>query len=120
MGVLIEFIRKAVVLVLVMEVLLWLQPGKNYGPYLKMLVGIMVVYSLVGGIFDVFGKFGKGIQFAFPEYAWTGDWSIDDLDNEAEDTTETAHNTIEIEQIDIPIQQIEIGKIALEGSDDVP
>ena len=52
----VDWIRKAVVLVLLMEVVLQLQAGKQYESYLKMLVGIMVVYSITVGTFGAFFK----------------------------------------------------------------
>ena len=66
----IEVIRKVVILVLLMEVVLQLQSGKQYEPYIKMLVGVMVVYSLVRGIFGAWGVFEGELK----EFQWTGNW----------------------------------------------
>ena len=56
----VEWIRKIVILVLLMEVVLQLQSGRQYEAYIRMLIGIMVLYNLVGGIFGVFRKIENG------------------------------------------------------------
>ncbi len=71
---LIDGIRKVVVLVLLMELVLQLQSGKQYEQYIRMLVGIMVVYSLVGGIFGVFTGVEERLLAPMEEFQWAGDW----------------------------------------------
>ena len=68
----VDWIRKAVVLVLLMEVVLQLQAGKQYESYLKMLVGIMVVYSITVGILGAFSKM-EGLE-PMKEFQWDSAW----------------------------------------------
>lgn len=70
----IEMIRKVVILVLLMEAVLQMQSGKQYEAYIKMLVGIMVVYSLVSGIFGVFREIENGGLAPMQEFQWSGEW----------------------------------------------
>lgn len=70
----IEGIRKVVVLVLLMELVLQLQSGKQYEQYIRMLVGIMVVYSLVSGIFSVFTGVEEHLLAPMEEFQWAGGW----------------------------------------------
>lgn len=102
----VEGIKKIVVLVLLMELVMQIQPGKEYEPYIKMLVGIMVVYSIFSGIFNVFGKFSE-IQIApMKEFVWSGEWSIE------EETVLEEKKEIRIEKIIIEeIKQNEIKTI---------
>lgn len=102
----VEGIRKVVVLVLLMELVLQLQSGKQYEPYIKMLVGIMVVYSLVSGIFGVIGNLGEGILAPMQEFQWAGNWEFE-VEYQAEDETE-----INIAPVtDITIEEIKIHEI---------
>lgn len=78
----IEVIRKVVILVLLMEVVLQMQSGKQYEAYIKMLVGIMVVYSLVSSIFGVFRELENGGLAPMQEFQWSGEWYVD-LDDQA-------------------------------------
>ncbi len=52
----VEWIRKIVILVLLMEVVLQLQAGRQYEAYIRMLIGLMVLYNLVSGIWGAFGQ----------------------------------------------------------------
>ena len=72
---LLDGIRKIVVLVLLMELVIQMQPGKNYEPYIKMLVGIMVVYSIVVGISDVFSGITSFQMKPMQEFVWNSDWN---------------------------------------------
>lgn len=67
----VEWIRKLVLLVLLMEVVLQLQAGKQYEAYIKMLVGIMVIYSLVSGIFVFLGNLEQIKLEPMQEFQWT-------------------------------------------------
>ncbi len=120
MQVFIEMIRKVVVLVLIMEVLLQLQSGKQYEPYLKMFVGLVMAYSLVVGIMGVFGRLENGTDLSFLEYKWSGNWNLDNFAAPTGDISETENTSTEIEQVDIPIQHIELEKIEIERIGSVP
>lgn len=85
----IELIRKIVILVLLMEVVLHLQSGKQYEPYIKMLVGIMVVYSLISGIFGVFRDVENRGLAPMQEFQWSGNW-FTDLEEQAQEQVEEA------------------------------
>ena len=120
----IELIRKVVILVLLMEVVLQLQSGKQYEGYIKMLVGIMVIYSLVSGIFGVLGKMENGGLAPMQEFRWHGNLFAD-LQNQAQEEMEDNNipkaeelmtiSTVTI-QVDVPtvgkvnIEQIHVGK----------
>ncbi len=82
----IEGIRKLVVLVLVMELVLQLSPGKQYEPYMKILVGIMVIYSLTAGIFGAFGSLEKVLE-PMEDRRWNSAW-IWEIEQQAEEITE--------------------------------
>ena len=102
---LVELIRKIVVIVLVLELLLQLQPGKDYEPYLKLFVGLFVVLALVRGIHS--GISWNGLEVRFPSDVF--EWSIGDIKEET--------GTSEIE---IPINHIAIEKIEIERIGNVP
>ena len=82
----IEGIRKVVVLVLLMELVLQLQSGKQYESYIKMLVGIMVIYSLVVGLFGAFSNFEEVLK-PMEEMQWTGEW-LWNFEQQAEELAE--------------------------------
>ncbi len=86
MNVIIEGIRKIVVLVLLAELVLQLQSGKKYEPYMKLLVGIMVVYSLVSVIFGAFGGLENALA-PMQEMQWSGEW-LWEIEVRAEEMTE--------------------------------
>lgn len=102
----IDLIRKMVVMVLILELIMQLQPGKNYEPYLKMFVGLFIVYSLVSGIFD--GALQEGFYVNWPTYEL--EWVEE----------ETKEDMKEIEKIEIPINQIKIEKIEIERIGQLP
>ena len=81
----VDWIRKAVVLVLLMEVVLQLQAGKQYESYLKMLVGIMVVYSITVGTFGAFFKMEAWEPMK--EFQWDSAW-LDIFEKDAADYVE--------------------------------
>lgn len=86
MQLVIEAIRKVVVLVLLMELVLQMQVGKQYESYIKMLVGIMVVYSLVVGVFGVFSDFEEVLK-PMEDMQWSGEW-LWELERQAEEIVE--------------------------------
>ena len=49
----VELIRKIVVIVLLLEVLLQLQPGKDYDAYIKVFVGLIILLCIVGNLQNV-------------------------------------------------------------------
>ena len=86
MQLVIEAIRKVVVLVLLMELVLQMQVGKQYESYIKMLVGIMVVYCLVVGVFGVFSDFEEVLK-PMEDMQWSGEW-LWELERQAEEIVE--------------------------------
>ena len=103
--VLVDLIRKIVVIVLVLELILQLQPGKDYEPYLKLFVGLFVVFALVLGIHS--GVFWNGLQFRFPQDVF--EWSAGNIKEE-----------VGTSEIEIPINHIEIEKIEIERIGHIP
>lgn len=100
----VEWIRKAVVLVLLMEVVLQLQTGKQYESYLKMLVGVMVVYSLVAGIFDVFPKL-EGLA-PMKEFQWNDTLFVtleEDATMQEEEVLQSVISTVDV-QVEVPVE----------------
>ena len=129
----IEGIRKIVVLVFLMELVLQLQSGKQYEQYIRMLVGIMVVYSLVSGIFGVFTGVEEQLLAPMEEFQWAGDWyfsfeeqalaEMERVEENIEDASECEGNTGQIleetatfdVQVDMePISQINIEKVKIQ------
>jgi len=108
----IEAIRKVVVLVLLMELVMQLQVGKEYEPYIKMLAGIMVIYSLVSGVVSVTGSFGKNMLMPMQEFQWSGDWHAG-----FEEKTMEKNNEKQIEvEVNVPaINEIKIDEIKIKG-----
>ncbi len=116
----IEEIRKIVVLVLLMEIILQLQCGKQYEPYIKMLAGIIVIYSLVQGIFGFWNSLQINIGGLFSNFTWSSGWEEAAWDmNEAEKETEVIESSvIELSEIrinthieTITIEEIELGGV---------
>lgn len=70
MAYLIEAVKKLVVLVLLMELVIRMQSGKKYEAYIKLLVGLMVVYSVVSGVVRIFSA--ESLQELKPlqDYVW--------------------------------------------------
>ena len=107
----IEAIRKVVVLVLLMELVMQLQVGKEYEPYIKMLAGIMVIYSLVSGVVSVTGNFSKNMLKPMEEFQWSGDWYTWGKEKALEEHDE---KQIEVE-VNVPaISEIKINEIIID------
>ena len=130
----IEGIRKVVVLVLLMELVLQLQSGKQYEQYIRMLVGIMVVYSLVSGILGVFTGVEDRLLAPMEEFQWAGDWyfsfeeealaEMERVEENISDTSEQADSMGQGQklsdgqrvQVNIPpVSSITVDKITIEG-----
>lgn len=110
----IDGIRKIVVLVLLMELVMQMQSGKQYEPYIKMLVGIMVVYSIVSGIYGVFGNI-ESFQIApMQEFVWSGDWSIT-VPEEKETGDDITSDVEEVQVEQIVIEEIKVKEIGTVG-----
>ena len=113
MNLLIDFIRKAVILVLLMELVLCLQPGKQFAPYLKMLVGVMITYTLASHMIGIFsGGVGK-IERIFKEYEWSSNWSFA-LEEQAEYETEASLEETENTDIHISLGEVKVDNIKIE------
>ena len=121
----IEAIRKVVVLVLLMEIVLQIQAGKQYEPYIKMLVGVMVVYSLVSGVIR---QTDSGIWASLQEFQWSESW-YSEFGKEAEALAEAAMEKEKLQEVDggetghsigkidvrveiSPVAEVSVGKIA--------
>lgn len=130
---LIDGIRKVVVLVLLMELVLQLQSGKQYEQYIRMLVGIMVVYSLVSGIFGVFTGVEERLLAPMEEFQWVGDWyfsfeeqALAEMEQANEKISETSDGTQNADQASdgagslevhlniAPVSQINIEEIKIQ------
>ena len=125
MQLVIEAIRKVVVLVLLMELVLQMQVGKQYESYIKMLVGIMVVYSLVVGVFGAFSDFEEVLK-PMEDMQWCGDW-LWELERQAEEIVEDnleespgikeslgTESNIHVQVQISPVSEIVIEEIAVE------
>lgn len=120
-----EIIRKIVILVLLMEVVLQLQSGKQYEPYIKMLIGIMVVYRLVSGIFDVWTKMETVVLAPMQEFQWTGNWYAA-FEKQAQDQVEetgekgsvwgkaSEESNVIVESINVQVEIESIANISIE------
>lgn len=104
----IEAVRRIVVLVLLMEFVLHMQSGKQYESYIKMLVGVMVVYTITTGIYALIGK---NASFSFPpmqDFVWDAGESTEYVQ-----TDERRETGIQVDAVEIPpvkIEEIRIGK----------
>jgi hypothetical protein len=113
MPLLLEWIRKAVVLVLLMEVVLQMQAGKQYESYLKMLIGIMVVYNLVSGILGAFQNIEATGLAPMKEFQWAGAW-YNDLEEEVKgQVKQSVVPKVEV-QVEVPIE-VSVEKIDVGG-----
>ena len=129
----IEGLRKVVVLVLLMELVLQLQSGKQYEQYIRMLVGIMVVYSLISGILGVFTGVEDRLLAPMEEFQWAGDWYFSfeeeawsEIAQAGEEISEASDSTqnvgavsegvgnLEVQVNIAPISQINIGEIKIQ------
>ena len=111
----VEWIRKIVILVLLMEVILQLQAGRQYEAYIRMLVGLMVLYNLIGGIFGVFRKMENGGLEKMELFQWSQSL-FSSLEERAEgvvEDTEMQNESAVVEvQVDIlPVAEINIREI---------
>lgn len=116
----IELIKKVVVLVLLMDLVLQLQPGKVYEPYLKMLVGVMVLYSLISGIAGVWSRAGDWLVKPLENLGWISEGYLELEKQALEQTTEEVaeEHSIRVEVSvqpikTIQIEDIEIGKVGI-------
>lgn len=112
---LLDGIRKIVVLVLLMELVIQMQPGKNYEPYIKMLVGIMVVYSIAAGISDVFSGITSFHMKPMQEFVWNSDWNTA-IESDDSNILVDGHGrgNILADVDEIQVEQIVIGEIKIE------
>ena len=113
-------IRKIVVLVLLMELVVQMQSGKQYEPYIKMLIGIMVVYSIVSGISGVFAGITSFEMAPMQEFVWNGEWNLTGEALDEEDTDRTGIGDIssgveEVQVEEIVIEEIKIKEIGTVG-----
>lgn len=107
----VEGIRKAVILVLLMEVVAQLQAGKEYEKLFKMLTGLMVVYSLATVVIGFFSEESilEPLESFFLES--TDFISIDDTlwELEYEDQMQDEGRTADsIENISIPERSVTV------------
>jgi hypothetical protein len=111
----VEWIRKIVILVLLMEVVLQMQAGRQYEAYIRMLIGLMVLYNLVGGIFGAFRKIENGGLKEMEMFQWSKSLASD-LEERAEavvEGTEMENESANMEvQVNIlPVSEINIREI---------
>ena len=115
---LLDGVRKIVVLVLLMELVIQMQPGKAYEPFIKMMVGIMVVYSIVSGISDVFAGVTSFQIKPMQEFVWNSNWDEGikgttrerDMEDNRSGEISPKVDEVQIEQIvieDIKVKEIE-------------
>ena len=116
----IDGIRKIVVLVLLMELVVQMQSGKQYEPYIKMLIGIMVVYSIVSGISGVFAGITSFKMAPMQEFIWSGDWDaiggvLDEEDADKGDIGAISSRVEEVQVKEIVIEEIKVKEIGTVG-----
>lgn len=116
----IDGIRKIVVLVLLMELVVQMQSGKQYEPYIKMLIGIMVVYSIVLGISGVFEGIISFEMAPMQEFVWNGEWNLTGEVLDEEDAEEVGIGDIssgveEVQVKEIVIEEIKVKEIGTVG-----
>lgn len=110
----IDGIRKIVVLVLLMELVMQMQSGKQYESYIKMLVGVMVVYSIVSGICGVFGNPESFRIAPMQEFVWSGEWSVT-VPAEEEVKGDITSDVEEVQVEQIVIEKIKVKEIGTLG-----
>ncbi len=108
MQIVIEGVRKIVVLILLMELVLQLQTGKQYEAYIKLLVGIMVVFCMAQGVFGSFGHFEEWFMEPMQDFKWSGEWYAE-LEEQAQKQADEART-----QKDINVEEIKIDEIAID------
>ena len=111
MDFIIDGIRKIVVLVLLMELVLQMQSGKQYEPYIKMLIGIMVVYSIVSGISGVFAGITSFKMAPMQEFIWSGDWDAAGRGLDEENVDKGGMGDISSGVEEVQVKEIVIGEI---------
>lgn len=116
----IDGIRKIVVLVLLMELVVQLQSGKQYEPYIKMLIGIMVVYSIVSGISGVLAGITSFEMAPMQEFIWSGDWDtagggLNEDDEGKGGIGDISSNVEEVHVKEIVIEEIKVKEIGTVG-----
>ena len=116
----IDGIRKIVVLVLLMELVVQMQSGKQYEPYIKMLIGIMVVYSIVSGISGVFAGITSFKMAPMQEFIWSGDWDaiggvLEEEDADKGDIGAISSRVEEVQVKEIVIEEIKVKEIGTVG-----
>lgn len=113
MELLIEFIRKVVILVLLMELVLCLQPGKHFEPYLKMLVGVMITYTLVSHMLSAISGGLVEMEQALNQYKWASDYFFGEKE-EVDYETEVSLSEIEDTNIHISLGEVNVKKVKIE------
>lgn len=120
MQIVIELIRKIVVFVLLMEVVLQLQSGRQYESYIRMLIGIMVVYLLVRGVYGIWYSLEDSVLAPLEEFQWKDDWFYV-WQQEAQRITEDAEKNMQTEldeighiKTEVQIEAIRIRDIRIE------
>lgn len=116
MSFLLDGVRRIVLLVLVVEFVLQLQSGKQYEPYLKMLTGIMVAYSLVSVVLGSFGQLDKKILGPMESFQWKEAFTegADYYEEEAQTgETEEAAKALEVEIKVAPVEEIVVEPIVI-------
>ena len=113
-------IRKIVVLVLLMELVVQMQSGKQYEPYIKMLIGIMVVYSIVSGISGVFAGITSFKMAPMQEFIWSGAWDaiggvLEEEDADKGDIGAISSRVEEVQVKEIVIEEIKVKEIGTVG-----
>ena len=116
----IDVIRKIVVMVLVLELVIQLQPGKNYEPYLKMFVGLFMIYSLMSGVMGSAFQSQVGKTWSEYIYDWLDDETYFGFGETEYGTTEDEGNREGIGKIEVPIKHIKIEKIEVERIGKLP
>ena len=116
----IDGIRKIVVLVLLMELVVQMQSGKQYEPYIKMLIGIMVVYSIVSGNSGVFAGITSFKMAPMQEFIWSGDWDaiggvLEEEDADKGDIGAISPRVEEVQVKEIVIEEIKVKEIGTVG-----
>ena len=109
----IESIRNLVVMVLVMELVIQLAPAKQYEPYMKILMGLIVVLRLTMGIWgwiDILEEGNKIIEKGnrisaeiikkVEEDVTTEEWKVQTKDNKTDEIRIESIGEVYIENID--------------------
>ena len=108
----VEWIRRIVILVLLMEVVLQLQSGRQYEAYIRMLIGLMILYNLVSGILGAFGQLENvGLEkmevFQWSESLFSG------LEQKADEAMEQSGKNVESLDTEVQVNILPIAEIAV-------